>query len=75
MENLTSNSNVFTKNDKNKILNTTLDITSKGFITGSLLGGSLSLITKNKYIGLFVFSYAIGNSIKESEDSLSAYFK
>ena len=59
---------VFTSEEKQKILNFTLDNVAAGALKGLFIGGALRMVTKNKVLGLFAFSYMVGMSLRESND-------
>jgi hypothetical protein len=66
---------VFTREEKQKILSFTLDNLGKAAFKGLILGGATSFVLRSRTLGVFVFSYMLGNSLRESNDYIFNNFK
>jgi len=59
---------VFTREEKQKILSFTLDNLGRATFKGLLIGGVSSILLRSRLLGLFIFSYTLGISLRESND-------
>ena len=66
---------VFTREEKQKILSYTLDNLGKAAFKGVLLGGATSVALRSRTLGVFVFAYMLGNSLRESNDFIFNNYK
>jgi hypothetical protein len=66
---------LITKDEKNRIVNITLDNLSAATVKGLFFGGMTGLLFRSKMVGLFVLSYSIGSSLSKSEEYLADNLK
>jgi hypothetical protein len=66
---------VFSREEKKTILSFTLDNLGKAAFKGLILGGAATVFLKNRSVGLFIFSYMLGRSLRESNDFIFINYK
>jgi len=66
---------IFNKEEKQKILNYTLDNLGQAAMKGLLIGGFFRIVFRSRTLALFSFGYMLGMSLRDSNTYILNNFK